>query len=69
MVSMDEQPPPLEPLWKGLDEATIEEFHINYKVNEKLIYFYRPIIFMSTIARPPLTRVATMASITVSRLP
>jgi hypothetical protein len=29
-----------EPLQKGLDEAAIEGFNINYKVKEKLIYFY-----------------------------
>ncbi len=33
-------PHPREPLWKELDEAAIEGFNINYKVKEKLIYFY-----------------------------
>ena len=28
------------PLWKGLDEASIEGFRKKYKVNEKLVYFY-----------------------------
>ena len=65
---MNTPPPPWEPLRKGLDEAVIEGFNKNYKVNEKLIYFYY-LSVNTTIARLLSAMIAKTAFIAVGGPP
>jgi len=61
-------PHPQAPLRKGLGKVAFNGLVLNFKFNEKLIYFLLP-PYITKITRPPSAMVAKMASIAVSWLP